>query len=252
MALTSAQRSVSPPPNVIEAIRICREKLEVDPHHPRIQHSLAQLLDSTISHVGDVDTASIDEVLQLYHAIGQPSNQITEKRLPPAKIRYESLIRAGTIAKDILHDKNLAIEYYSLALNLDGIEESSLLLVFQEVMPTLLSMVNHDDHLVDITLDHDDGTMANKQILRQAFDLCNLVEAKSPTASIVDEYRGATLRRMNQSESAYHSYRRAVVKSRQIFDRGIGDSSKSSALTTDFIRASILAAAAARESGRDF
>jgi predicted TPR repeat methyltransferase len=251
MALASAQGSIPPPPNIIEATRICREKLEVDPHHPRIQHSLAQLLDSTISDVGDVDTASIKEVLQLYHAVGQPSNQVTEKRLPPAKIRYESLIRAGTIAKDILHDKSLAIEYYSLAMNLDGIEESSLLLVFHVVMPTLLSMVNHDDHFVEVTLDHNYGTMANKQILRQAFDLCDLVEAKCPTASIVDEYRGASLRRMNQSESAYESYRRAVVKSRQNLDRGIKDSSKSLALTTDFIRASILAAAAARESGRD-
>lgn len=80
MALTSAQSIVPTPPNVLEAIRICREKLEVDPNHPRIQHSLAQLLDSTISDVGDVDTASIHEVVQLYHAVGQPSTQVTEKR----------------------------------------------------------------------------------------------------------------------------------------------------------------------------
>lgn len=254
MALTSAQSIVPTPPNVLEAIRICREKLEVDPNHPRIQHSLAQLLDSTISDVGDVDTASIHEVVQLYHAVGQPSTQVTEKRRPPPKIRFASLVRAGTIAKDIIHDKSQAIEYYSLALNLDGIEESSLLLVFQTIMPTLLSLVNKDDHLVEVTVDHDCDTMASdssaryQQMLRYAFDLCNLVEAKSPAAAIVDEYRGATFRRMNQSELAYQSYHRAVLKSKQIFD----GESNNLALAADCVRTAILAAAAAREAGHDY
>lgn len=254
MALISAQSSAPPPSNVLEAIRICREKLEVDPHYPRIQHSLAQLLDSTFSHVDDVDTASINEVLQLYRAVGQPSIQVKEERLPPTKIRFESLIRAGTIAKD-LGDKFQAIEYYSMALNLDGIEESSILLAFQTIMPTLLSLVNVDDHLVEVTMDPNGGTMASessaqqKQISRYAFDLCNLVEAKSPTESIVDEYRGATFRRMNQSELAFQSYHRAVVKSKQLFDNA---SNKSLALAADFVRTAIVAAAAAREAGRDF
>ncbi len=227
----------------------------MDPNHPRIQHSLAQLLDSTISDVGDVDTASVREVVHLYHAVGQPYTQVTEKRRPPAKIRFASLVRAGTIAKDILHDKSQAIEYYSLALNLDGIDESSLLLVFQTIMPTLLSLVNKDDHLVEVAMDHDCDTMANdlsarhQQMLRYAFDLCNLTEAKSPMAAIVDEYRGATFRRMNQPELAYQSYHRAVLKSKQIFD---GASNKSLALAADCVRTAILVAAAAREAGHDY
>ncbi|KAL3774600.1 hypothetical protein ACHAW5_001386 [Stephanodiscus triporus] len=249
MALISAQSSAPPPSNVLQAIRICREKLEVDPHYPKIQHSLAQLLDSTISHVDDVDTASINEVLQLYRAVGQPSIQVKEERLPPKKIRFESLIRAGTIAKDILGDKFQAIEYYSMALNLDGIEESLILLAFQTIMPTLLSLVNVDDHLVDGATMASDSSAQHKQISRYAFDLCNLVEAKSPTESIVDEYRGATFRRMNQSELAFQSYHRAVVKSKQLFDNA---SNKSLALAADFLRTAIVAAAAAREAGRGF
>jgi predicted TPR repeat methyltransferase len=255
MALTLAQSIIPTPPHILEAILICREKLEMDPYYPRIQHSLAQLLDSTISDVGDVDTSSIHEVVQLYHAVGQPSTQVPEKRLPPAKIRFESLVRAGTIVKDILHDKSKAIEYYSLALNLDGIEESSLLLVFQTIMPTLLSLVNKDDHHVEVAMDHDCGTMASdssarhQQMLKYAFDLCNVVEAKCPTAAIVDEYRGATFRKMNQLELAYQSYRRAVLKSKQIFD---GASNKSLALAAGLVRSAILAAAAAREAGHDY
>ena len=60
--LASAQSSAphTTPLNVLEAIRVCREKLTIDPHFPRIQHSLAQLLDSNISNVDvSVDTESI-------------------------------------------------------------------------------------------------------------------------------------------------------------------------------------------------
>ena len=68
----------------------------VDPDNTKIQHSLAQLLDSQISTTADqsIDTSLVDEVLQLYLGVGQPSLSTidTQKRLPPARIRFESLI----------------------------------------------------------------------------------------------------------------------------------------------------------------
>lgn len=249
MALSSVQSSVphTPPPNVLEAIRICREKLNIDPHFPRIQHSLAQLLDSIMSNVdgADVDTESINEILQLYHAVGQPSSQHTTKeRLPPPRIRFESLFRAGIIARDILHDKSKAIKYFTLAINIDGIDEPSLLIAFQTIMPLLLSQVNSD-----IQSSHH-----QQQLLQNSLNLCDSIEAKNTTESIIDEYRGATLRIMKQSELAYQSYHRAVIKSKQKLIHNTGTNTTDDdlvLLTAEFVRTSILAAAAAREAGYD-
>jgi tetratricopeptide (TPR) repeat protein len=53
---------------------------------------------------------------------------------------------------------------------------------------------------------------------------------------------------MNQSELAYQSYHRAVLKSKQIFD----GESNNLALAADCVRTAILAAAAAREAGHDY
>ncbi len=70
---------------VSEAINICRDKLKVDPHFPKVQHSLAQLLDSQLS--DDVDISLVAEVVQLYRDVGNPHADVDEKRIPPAKIR---------------------------------------------------------------------------------------------------------------------------------------------------------------------
>lgn len=257
LALSSAQNSITPP-NVLEAIDICREKLKEDPHFPWIQHALAQLLDSQITPPVDHpdDTNLVNEVLHLYHAVGQPSVHVTEKRRPPVKLRYESLIRAGTIAKDILHDKLQAIEYYNMAMKLDGIDNESILRAFQTIMPILLSLVNFIDQPIEITIEPD-GTMqvvdppTQNQLIQSAFDACNLLEKKCPTESIVDEYRGAALRIVMQPELAYQSYHRAMEKSKQRMSVGDGESDHQM-LLVNFARTSILVAAAAREAGHDF
>lgn len=258
LALSSAQNSITPP-NVLEAISICREKLKEDPHFPRIQYALAQLLDSQITppvnHIDDTNLVGVHEVLRLYHAVGQPSVQVIEKRRPPIHLRYESLIRAATIAKDILHDKLQAIEYYNMAMNLDGIDNSSILLAFQTIMPMLLSLVNNVDQRIEITIELD-GTMqavdspTQNQLIQNAFNACNLLEKKCPTEYIVDEYRGATLRIIKQPELAYQSYHQAMEKSKQCLNGGEGESDQM--LLANFVRTSILVAAAAREAGYGF
>jgi len=68
---------------VSEAINICRNKLKNDPHFPKVQHSLAQLLDSQLS--DDVDISLVAEVVQLYRGVGKPHSDVDEKRIPPAK-----------------------------------------------------------------------------------------------------------------------------------------------------------------------
>jgi hypothetical protein len=253
LILSSAQNNSIEPPNVLEAINICREKLEVDPHFPRIQYALAQLLDSQISTpIGRLDDSSlVHEVLNLYHAVGEPSSHVTEKRRPPSQLRFDSLARAGTIAKDILHDKRQAIEYYTLAMNLDGIDNASILVAFQTIMPMLLSLLKRDLGDVIIAPDgkiHIDSPSQN-QLIQKAFDACNLVERNCPSESIVDEYRGAILRIVKQPELAYQSYLWALEKSKQCLK---DDESKSDLQLANFVRTSILVAAAAREAGYDY
>ena len=221
-AVASAQNNgSSTPPNVMEAIAICREKLEEDPHFPRIQQSLAKLLESTISPSdSDVDTELVSEVLQLYHAVGQPDeSEVEEKRLPPAKVRFESLTRAATIAKDILHDTNQSIKYLTLAIQLDGVEESAIMLAFETVMPMLLTTITVDQQSLGVEIDgmmNGEDDLADNQQAQLALDLCSIVEAKSSTSTtIVDEYRGAALRRMKQPDLAYQSYIQAAIKAKK-------------------------------------
>lgn len=253
---------------VLEAITLCREKLIVDPDNTKIQHSLAQLLDSQISTTDQsIDTSLIDEVLQLYLGVGQPSSSAidTQKRLPPARIRFESLTRAGTIAKDLLHDTQASIKYYTLAMNLEGVEASSLLLAFETVMPILVSTINVDHQIQEVTISPDghyaldeDTSFLSYELqhqIQQSFDLCNLIETKYPVLSLVDEYRGAILRRLKKPELAYQSYHQAMVKSKRRLDSEVGESNYKTKeyfnLVADFVRTSILVAAAAREAGHD-
>mmetsp|Transcript_26341 Transcript_26341/g.50056 ORF Transcript_26341/g.50056 Transcript_26341/m.50056 type:complete len:408 (-) Transcript_26341:34-1257(-) len=83
-----------------------------------------------------------------------------------------------------------------------------------------------------------------------------MVDEKCPKETIVDEYRGALLRRMKQPELAYQSYHRAVVKSEQNMMDAESESDPNSldniALVGNFVRTSVLASAAAREAGENF
>ncbi|KAL9183691.1 hypothetical protein ACHAXT_004547 [Thalassiosira profunda] len=254
LALASAQHQGTPP-SVVEAINICREKLVVDPHFPKIQHSLAQLLDSQISE-SDGNDATVAEVVRLYHAVGAPSSEVEEKRLPPAKVRFDALVRAASIAKDILRDTSRSIEYYSMAVRVDGIDEASLLLAFQAVMPMLLSSMQ-PDRPIEVVISPEGGlsnddSYGDQQQRQIAFDLCDLVEAKCPTETIVDEYRGAVLRRMQQPELAYQSYLRALAKAKRNMSNEVERRHEHISFVVNFVKTSILAAAAGREAGISF
>jgi len=152
----SSTHSNSSNTKVLEAIRICRDKLKEDPHFVKIQHSLAQLLDSQIG--SDNDDVDINEVIQLYLSVGKPSSHVIEKRLPPPKVRFESLTRVATIAKEVLHDNQASIRYYTMAIQLDGVEEASLLKAFETVMPLLINNIN--PHKTEIIISAD-GTLSN-------------------------------------------------------------------------------------------
>ncbi|KAL7551141.1 hypothetical protein ACHAWF_014341 [Thalassiosira exigua] len=249
---SSAQNANAGNANVLEAITICREKLAVDPHFPKIQHSLAQLLDSQISTPENVDKSLVLEVLQLYHAVGQPPTEVGTKRLPPAKIRFEALTRAGTIAKDILHDETKAIEYYSLAMRVGGVDEASLLLAFREVMPLLLASIPVSDRHMEVDISPG-GDLTSNTSAENAMQLCDLVEKRFPKESIADEYRGAISHRTNQPQVAYQFYLKAMVKSEENM-QGNANKPIDERVTSvaNFVRLSILAAAAGREAGDSF
>jgi hypothetical protein len=252
---------------ISEAIAICREKLNADPHFPKVQHSLAQLLDSQLSSVyekqyNDVSQPErdrISEVIQLYHAVGKPSLEVDDKRLPPPKIRYESLVRAGTISRDSLFDTHQAILYFLLALGIEGIDDSALIAVFQQVMPLLLSKeVTIDDAvtLVGIPVSDNDQSFINdgrylENYLQTAFQLCDFLSPKCPDETIVDEFKGATLRKMQQSQLAYKSYRDAMTKAKHQYDSCAVDADDIFSKFINFVRTSILAAAAGGEAGLD-
>jgi len=110
-------------------------------------------------------------------------------------------------------------------------------------MPLLLSQVNSDIQ----------SHPHHQQLLQNALSRCDSIEAKNPTESIIDEYRGATLRIMKQSELAYQSYHRAVLNSKQKLIHTATNTTDDALdlLTAEFVRMSILVAAAAREAGHD-
>jgi predicted TPR repeat methyltransferase len=94
-------------------------------------------------------------------------------------------------------------------------------------------------------------TSSNEQNLIIALDLCDLIATKCPEEPIVDEYKGATLRKMQNQHAAFQSYRRAMLKSRQAYldcDRQANPKECLAPLGT-FVKMSILVSAAAREAG---
>ena len=241
----SSTHSNSSNTKVLEAIKICRDKLIEDPHFVKILHSLAQLLDSQIG--SDNDDVDVNEVIQLYLSVGKPSSHVIEKRLPPPEVRFESLTRAATIAKEVLHDNQASVRYYIMAIYVDGVEEASLLMAFESVMPLLINNINLHKTEVSISAD---GTLSNiddTSYMKSAIDICNLFESKLPTISMVDEYRGALFRRIKQPQLAYESYHKAYIKSKQQMESDIGNID----LVNGFLHTSILVAAASREAGRD-
>lgn len=269
------------PPKILEAIAICRNKLREDPHFPKIQHSLAQLLDSQIetpstsssSIENDPHTSKhkilhsdlISEVLQLYHSVGCPSQEVSEKRLPPPKIRFESLMRAGTIAKDILHDVDKAIFYYNLATRLDGIEERLRLASFEIIIPILLSSaatttqrasadLSSAEISFDGTLESQASHISKQQYyLQQAMELCNFVSEQCPDSFVIDEFKGATLRQMKQPILAFESYNLSMIKAKKQYAKLNSDGNKNEndwlSGLSNLLKTSILVAAAGREFG---
>ena len=241
---TSSTHSNNSNAKVLEAIKICRDKLKEDPHFVKIQHSLAQLLDSQIG--SDDDDVDVNEVIQLYLSVGKPSSHVIEKRLPPPKVKFNSLIRAATIAKEVLHDNQASVRYYIMAIYLDGVEEASLLKAFETVMPLLINNIN--PHKTEVSISAD-GTLSNVNgsPIQSAIDICNLVEMKLPAISMVDEYRGALFRRLKQQQLAYESYHKAYIKSKQRMESDMDNID----LVNGFLHTSILVAAASREAGGD-
>jgi len=114
---------------------------------------------------------------------------------------------------------------------------------------------------MDVTISPDGGVLTNDvssehQQVQIAFDLCNTLQMKCPTATTIDEYRGALLRRIKRPELAYQSYHQAVQKSKQNMSAKEGEFDQNSnehvALIVNFVSTSILASASAREAGMDF
>ena len=244
-----------------EAIAICREKLSIDPLFPKVQHSLAQLLDSLLEHENN-DTSESDrdrvlEVIQLYHDVGQPSIETDEKRVPPPRIRFESLMRAATLSRDVLFDTRKAIQYFLTAIGIEGLDDPSLIEVFDQVMPLLLRNEVTDDEVVSSVVTTSTGELHNfvidekhlENYLQTALRLCEYMSARCPNESIVDDYKGATLRKMQKPQLAYKSYERAMLKAKQqYFDCPMTDLDGQECIPKliIFIRSSIAAAAAGR------
>ena len=196
---------------VLEAIDICREKLKDDPHFPRVQHSLAQLLDSQITS-SDEDTSLVSEVVHLYINVGNPPDDVEEKRKPPTKVRFESLMRCAHISKHFLRDTRQAITCSMLAMHIDEIDHASLLVAFEETVKLILSSIRvKQGASIDILGEIE---AENQDPLQLSLQLCDFVGTKCPNEPLVDEFRGATLRKLKQSNLAYKSYEQAMIKSR--------------------------------------
>eukprot|EP00986_Skeletonema_menzelii_P013897 scaffold8602_cov144-Skeletonema_menzelii.AAC.5 len=241
---------------VFKAIEICREKLEGDPHFPKVQHSLAQLLDSQITSSGsEWDTALAKEVVQLYQDVGNPPDNVEEKRMPPIKIRFESLMRGATIAKDVLRERQQAISCYMLAMHIDGLDQGSILVAFEETLKLLLSStIRKQGAGIDILGEIEDD---KHDPLHISLQLCDYVASKYPNEPLVHEFRGATLRKLKQPNLAHQSYEQALVKSREQYiecRNGAQQNIDNKCIVElkKFINTSILVAAAAREAGISF
>ena len=242
--------------DVSKAIDICRDKLKDDPHFPRVQYSLAQLLDSQITSAGsELDLSVVKEVVQLYQHVGDPSNDVVEKRIPPIKVRFESLMRAATIARDVLRERQQAVSCFMLAMHIDGIDQVSTLVAFEEALKLLLSStIVKQGASIDI-LGEIGVAEKNEDPLQLALQLCDFVANRYPNEPSVDEFRGATLRKLKQSNLAYQSYEQAMIKSRELYLKCIASQPKNDKCFVQlkkFVDTSILVAAAAREAGINF
>jgi predicted TPR repeat methyltransferase len=238
--------------DVSEAINICRDKLKDDPHFPKVQHSLAQLLDSQLS--DDADISLVAEVVQLYRDVGNPHADVDEKRIPPAKVRFESLMRAAHMATDILRDNRQAISYYLCAMHIDGVDEAALLVAFEETLRLLLSPIKVElgESLQEIAPNGMLGAIGLDP-LQLSIELCDYVETKCPEEPLVYELRGATLRQLKQPEMAYQSYNQALIKARERYHKCSQQGDEECFVELKgFIKSSILAAAVAREAGISF
>lgn len=238
--------------DVSRAIEICRDKLKDDPHFPRVQYSLAQLLDSQItSAASELDLSAVKEVFQLYQDVGNPPNDVEKKRIPPGKVRFESLMRAATIARDVLRERQQAVSSFMLAMHIDDIDQVSILVAFEEALKLLLSStIVKQGASIDI-LGEIEGEK-NEDHLQLALQLCDFVANKYPNEPLVDEFRGATLRKLKQSNLAYQSYEQAMIKSREQYLKCNKSDDKCFVQLKKFITTSILVAAAAREAGISF
>ncbi|CAJ1945265.1 unnamed protein product [Cylindrotheca closterium] len=238
---------------IAEAIRICREKLAVDPHFPKVQYSLAQLLDSQIIVEQDeLDHELVTEVIDLYYTVGWPSQETLEDRLPPVKVRFDALVRAATIADEILQDTDTAVQLFIEALHLDGVDTESTIAAFAVVMPMILSSVleGREDTARTIAPDgsiQTEPSFSSHDQLQQALYLCDYVCVNCPNESIVDEYKGATLRKMKEPLLAFKSYEVALFKAREAYRQCNRDLNDCAPFLASYIKTSILVSAAARE-----
>lgn len=230
-----------------EAIRICREKLAVDPHFPKVQYSLAQLLESQLDN-GKGNHHMAVEVIDLYHMVGQPSQDTAEGRLPPITVRFDALARAATLVDEILQDRAMAIELFieALHLPLDGVGVESIMTAFAIVMPMILSSVLKGRG--DATIGADGSVQVeSSQQLQRALNLCDYVGAKCPNECLVDEYKGATLRKMNEPHLALKSFEIALFKAQEAYRKCSSDLNDCALYLGEYIKVSIKVSAAARE-----
>lgn len=244
--------------DVSRAIEICRDKLKDDPHFPRVQYSLAQLLDSQItSSAGSgLDLSAVKEVVQLYQDVGDPPKDVEAKRIPPVKVRFESLMRAATIARDVLRERQQAVSCFMLAMHIDDIDQVSILVAFGEALELLLSSAIVKQGASFDILGEIEAAEKNEDPLQLALQLCDFVANRYPNEPLVDEFRGATLRKLKQSNLAYQSYEQAMIKSREQYlkcnESQQNCDDKCFVQLKRFISTSILVAAAAREAGISF
>jgi predicted TPR repeat methyltransferase len=246
---------------ISEAIAVCREKLRAEPHFPKMQHSLAQLLDSRLD-TSRPDIDQVSEVIELYRSVGQPSAEVEKQRLPPPKVRFESLMRAATISRDALFDTRQAISYFLSAIAVEGVDNSMLIAAFEQVMLLLLSKEETIEDVASGPIEVVNGEVdlqifANDErhldnCLQTALRLCEYIAAKCPNETLADEFKGATLRKGKQPLLAYQSYQNAMNKARSqyIESQQIGSEEYILKLC-NFMKTSILASAAGREAGLD-
>ena len=114
---------------VNEAIKICREKLAIDPNFPRVQLSLAKLLDSKIDWTRP-SKEEVVETIELYISVAKPHRATESSRLPPLSVQFDSLCRAAALCDEVLHDSSNAIRYYLEAIQMDNIDCDSTISIF--------------------------------------------------------------------------------------------------------------------------